>query len=147
MLVSVVALTLYCSNLLQAAAAGRVVAIDDALFMLVVGGFLAATSAVVGIQSVRLSNRVSGPEFRLRQALQRIRTGDVGFRITLRRGDLLVALAHECNQLLDWLNRNPPNGAHTGGDIVEVRAPLERVEVRAPLERVESSAPLESVAP
>ncbi|HEX6813221.1 MAG TPA: hypothetical protein VF384_16485 [Planctomycetota bacterium] len=127
MLVCVVALTFYCTSLLQAAAAGRMVAIDEKVFVLVVGGFVAASAAVVGMQSVRISNRVSGPESRLLQALQRIRTGDVGFRITLRRGDLLVALADECNELLDWLNRNPPNGAHTGGDIVEVRAPLEKV--------------------
>ena len=69
---------------------------------------------------LRLAGRVAGPEYRLRRALQRIRTGDLGFRVNLRRGDLLAGLAQECNELLDWLNANPPRGAHTGTDIVEV---------------------------
>ncbi len=123
MLVSVVALTLYCRSLLLEAAAGRAVAIDDGALLVVVGGFFLASASVVVLQSVRMSNRVAGPEFRLQKAMRRIREGDVAFRITLRRGDLLTGLASECNELLDWLNQNPPNGAQTGSDIVEVPVP------------------------
>lgn len=122
MLVSVLALALYCRSLLAEAAAGRAVAVGEIGLWFVVGGFLAACACVVTLQSVRLANRVAGPEYRLRRALQRIRSGDVGFRIALRRGDLLGGLARECNDLLDWLNENPPSGARTGSDIVEVAA-------------------------
>ncbi len=122
MAVSLVTLALYCRSLLAEAAAGRSVVVGEAGFWFVVGGFLVACACVVTLQSVRLAKRVSGPEYRLRRALQRIRSGDVGFRIALRRGDLLGGLARECNDLLDWLNENPPRGARTGSDIVEVAA-------------------------
>jgi hypothetical protein len=48
----------------------------------------------------------------------------------------LTGLARDCNELLDWLNQNPPSGAHTGNDVHELahhaeagRAPAEE---RAP---------------
>jgi hypothetical protein len=115
-----VALALYCRSLLAASAAGEHVAIGEFGFWAVVGGFLLACGAVVLVQSVRLAARVAGPEYRLRRALQRIRAGDVGFRVTLRRGDLLTGVAQDTNELLEWLNRNPPVGVRTGSDIVEV---------------------------
>ena len=31
----------------------------------------------------------------------------------------------ERNELLDWLNENPPQGARTGGDIIEIEAERE----------------------
>lgn len=42
--------------------------------------------------------------------MQRIRSGDVDFRVALRRGEPLSQLLHECNRLLEWLIRNPPGG-------------------------------------
>ncbi len=121
LLSAVVALAWYCRNLLRDADAGHIVAVGDTPLVLFVGAFLVAGAAVVAVQSLRVANRVAGPEYRLRQALQRIRSGDVGFRISLRRGDLLTGLAAECNELLDWLNRNPPVGVRTGSDVVEVQ--------------------------
>jgi hypothetical protein len=120
MCASVVALGVYCRSLLGAAVAGEQVGIGTFGFWACVGGFLLASAAVVVVQSMRLAHRVAGPELRLRRALHRIRCGDVGFRITLRRGDLLGGIARECNELIDWLNRNPPPGVRTGSDIVEV---------------------------
>lgn len=122
MLATLIVLALYCRSLLSAAADGRTVIVGELGFWFVIGGFLAACACVVTLQSVRLATRVAGPEYRLRRALQRIRSGDVAFRIALRRGDLLGGLARECNDLLDWLNENPPQGARTGSDIVEVAA-------------------------
>lgn len=105
--------------LLRGAAEG--VDTDASTVLLVAAfGFLLVTAAVVAMQAARVAQRVAGPEYRLRQALQRIRSGDLAFRVTLRQGDLLGDLAGECNQLLDWLNQNPPAGSVTGTDVVEL---------------------------
>jgi hypothetical protein len=40
--------------------------------------------------------------------------------VSLRRGDLLSGLAQECNELLEYLNSNPPSGAKTGTDVVDI---------------------------
>lgn len=117
---AILVLTCYFRGLLAAAAAGRPVVIDGLPLLLVAGGFLTASASVVLLQSMRVAARVAGPELRLVRALQRIRSGDLSFRVHLRRGDLLADLARECNEVLDWLNRNPPAGARTGGDIVLV---------------------------
>lgn len=114
------ALSLYCHRLLGAAASGRPAVTGDTGFWLAIVGFFVACIAVVVLQSLRLAQRVAGPEWRLCRSLRRIRAGDVGFRITLRRGDLLNGMAHECNELLDWLNANPPAGVRTGSDVVEM---------------------------
>ena len=103
MFVSVVALAVYCRALLQDAAAGREVVVGEAGFWLSVGGFLLTSLVVFVFQVARMAARVAGPEFRLRRSLQRIRSGDLGFRVELRRGDLLGGLAEECNLLVDWL--------------------------------------------
>lgn len=120
MAISLVLLALYCHGLLDSAAAGKVPEIGGLAFWLTIGGFFVACAGSVVWQCVRLATRVAGPEYRLRRALRRIRSHDVGFRVNLRRGDLLGGLARECNELLDWLNENPPAGARTGGDVVDV---------------------------
>jgi hypothetical protein len=125
LLAAVVALTFYCTSLLGEAAQGRAVSIGELPLMLLAGGFLVASALTVVAQSLRVANRVAGPEFRLCQALQRIRSGDVAFRVHLRRGDLLTDMAYECNELLDWLNANPPRGVRMGSDVVRVDGGLE----------------------
>jgi hypothetical protein len=120
LMVGLAGLAIYCRSLLSVAARGEEITIGATGFWLVVGGFLLTCGAVVLVQSVRLAARVAGPEYRLRRALQRIRSGDVAFRVTLRRGDLLGGIAQDCNSLLDWLNANPPTGVQTGSDVVEL---------------------------
>ncbi len=119
---SLLALIGYCSTLLRAAATGGAVETAGAGFWLAVGGFFVASATVVVMQAVRLARRVAGPESSLQRALQRIRTHDIGFRVALRRGDLLTDLARECNELLEWLNENPPPGVRTGSDVVVLDA-------------------------
>lgn len=114
------ALSLYCHRLLGEASTGQPVQAGTTGFWMAVVGLFVACIVVVLLQSLRLAQRVAGPEWRLRRALRRIRAGDLDFRISLRRGDLLTGLARECNELLDWLNANPPAGVRTGGDVVEV---------------------------
>lgn len=110
LLLAVVALVLYCRSLLHDAAAGRPVVIGDTPLAVFVVGFLVASAAVVVAQSLRIASRVAGPEYRLCQTLQRIRRGEVGFRVQLRRGDLLTGLAMEANELLQWLEQHPRVG-------------------------------------
>jgi len=129
LLAVVVVLTYYCHRLLAAATAGRVATIGEVPLFLIAGGFVFASAVVVTIQSLRMAGRVAGPEYRLSQALQRIRNGDIGFRVDLRRGDLLTGLARECNELLEWLNHDPPPWRKTGSDVVYVH--VERVEESA----------------
>jgi len=63
--------------------------------------FVLASGMLVLVQSLRLANRVAGPEYRLIEVLRRIRSGDLTVRAHLRRGDLLRDLAGECNALLE----------------------------------------------
>lgn len=119
---AVVMLTLFCHHLLVAAADGEAVEVGTLPLYVAACCFLLAAGAVVVLQSIRVAQRVAGPEYRLIQSLRRIRAGDVSFRIHLRRSELLHELAAECNALLDWLNHNPPVGARTGTDVFEVGA-------------------------
>ncbi len=61
-----------------------------------------------------------GPSHRLIDAMQRVREGDIGFRVHLRKGDMLMDVANEFNHLLDWLNANPPGDVKVGSDVVDV---------------------------
>ena len=81
---------------------------------------VASIAMVLVLEIANLTRRFRGPEQQLRAAMQRIRAGDVGFRLALRRGEPLSRLLHECNSLLEWLNRNPPGGARVDGDVFEV---------------------------
>lgn len=97
------------------------------LFVSVLAFFVIA-SFVVAIQGLRFSHRIAGPCYRLCRSMERVRQGDIGFRVTLRKGDYLTEVAAEFNSLLDWLNENPPRGVRTGGDVVAV----EQVEEGTP---------------
>jgi hypothetical protein len=82
--------------------------------------FFVVCSLVMAVQGLRFSHRIAGPAHRICKSFQRVRDGDIAFRVTLRKGDYLGEIAEEFNQTLDWLNRNPPNGVRTGSDLVEV---------------------------
>ncbi len=84
--------------------------------------FFVICSLVMGVQGLRFSHRIAGPTYRLCQSMERIRSGDIAFRVTLRKGDYLTEAAAEFNKMLDWLNENPPQGVITGSDVVEVHA-------------------------
>ena len=82
--------------------------------------FVASVLLVLLVEIGSIGRRFERPEQHVRSALQRIRAGDIGFRVSLRRGEPLAGLARECNEVLDWLNANPPQGVRVGGDIVDV---------------------------
>ncbi len=129
--VAIFVLTAVCRLQLGAAAAGQAVPAD--LSLPVLSGTMLFAIGVVGmLHASRVAQRVLGPEQRLIESLQRLRTGDLSFRVNLRRGDLLTGLAVECNEVLEWLNVNPPRGASTGSDVYEVeRLAAEPVEIEA----------------
>lgn len=111
---------IFCRRLLTES-----LAIDSELpslipLMLSVLAFFVVCSVVMAVQGLRFSHRIAGPAFRLCRSLERIRSGDIGFRVTLRRGDYLTEVAEELNETLDWLNANPPAGVRTGSDVFEV---------------------------
>jgi hypothetical protein len=117
---AVVALTGWCRQELGAAAAGAGGARSELLLYVCASTFLLAIGAAGLLLAARLARRVAGPEYRLIEAMRRMRSGDISFRVHLRRGDPLTRLADECNELLEWLNRNPPRGTSTGTDLVDV---------------------------
>lgn len=83
--------------------------------------FFVVCSVVMAVQGLRFSHRIAGPAYRIVKSFERIREGDISFRVTLRKGDYLTEVADELNLTLDWLNENPPASVvTTGGDVVDV---------------------------
>lgn len=117
---AIVGLTALCRRVLGGAAELAAVPDHDVLLYLLAGTFLFAVGAAGFVHAAGLARRVAGPEHRLIESLRRLRSGDLTFRVCLRRGDLLGGLARECNEVLEWLNANPPRGARTGSDVFDV---------------------------
>jgi len=120
MLASLVALTIACCDFLHQAAGGITELRATPAIVIATIGFLVSSVVTVVLQAIHLSARVVGPERRLRETLARVRSGDLSQRVVLRRGDLLQDLADDVNTTIEWLNRNPPAGAVTGGDVLDV---------------------------
>lgn len=87
--------------------------------------FVASLVVVLLAEVANFTRRFHRPEQQVRTAMQRIRAGDVGFRVAMRRGEPLSRLLHECNGLLEWLNRNPPQGVRTDSDEFELAVDAE----------------------
>jgi nitrogen fixation/metabolism regulation signal transduction histidine kinase len=74
--------------------------------------FIVAAGAVVVLQALRYSHKIAGPMYRLIKSLERMRTGDVSFRVKLRQGDELGELADEVNRVIEWVQAHQPAGIH-----------------------------------
>ena len=107
-------------RLIDEAARGELSASTRVYLVLAIVGFCLACGLVVFSYAYRLVTRLLGPSYRLIDAMKRVRTGDIGFRVHLRKGDMLMDVAVEFNELLDWLNSNPPGNVTTGSDVVDV---------------------------
>lgn len=118
--VSTMIVAIFCRRLLGEAMEQDVELPSLVPLFVAVLGFTLASAAVVVFQAMRFSHRIAGPAYRLIKSMERIRCGDVSFRVNLRRGDHLTEVASEMNNLLDWLNENPPAGVKTGTDLVRV---------------------------
>lgn len=69
----------------------------------------------VALMSLRLSHRVAGASYRLRETLKSFRRGDRLARAELRDGDLLKGLEAETNEFLDWAQKTLRASAVRGG--------------------------------
>ena len=101
---------------LAAQVAGEATRSDAALPSLVpllysVTGFVMCAALFIVLRARRTAFHVAGPVYRFSETMKRIRTGDVRFRIALRKGDVLGGLADEINETLAWLEAHPPEGA------------------------------------
>ncbi|GAB4138048.1 MAG: hypothetical protein Fur0037_03570 [Planctomycetota bacterium] len=72
--------------------------------------FQVVAGVLLVLSTLKVSHRVAGPAYRICKSLERIRSGDISFRVQLRKKDHLTEIADEMNRLLDWLNENPPKG-------------------------------------
>lgn len=68
------------------------------------------------VNSIRISHTVAGPAYRIQKSIERIRSGDLDFRVQLRKGDHLTEIRDELNLLLDWLGQNPPTPRREASD-------------------------------
>ena len=76
-------------------------------------GVLAALALASGFflfHALKLSHRIAGPMVRIRRDLERVRHGEVGLRIRLRKGDYLVQVADDINELLEWMESGRREG-------------------------------------
>lgn len=119
MVLSIAAIAWSCVRLLREAERG--IELDPQLLVVSVSAFFLCAAAMTVVQKRRLMQRIRGPEQRLCEAMARMRSGDLAFRVHLRRGDHLSQTAAELNLLLDWLNENGPADARRGGDLIDMQ--------------------------
>ena len=132
--VATLIVAVFCRKLLSEAMmteAGLPSLVPLFLFLL---GFTIVSGAIVIHQALRFSHRIAGPAHRLIQSIDQVREGDISFRVDLRQGDHLTELADSFNQLLDWLNENPPAGVKTGSDVVQLGNTAKLSAVKNPTE-------------
>ncbi|MFT4514728.1 MAG: hypothetical protein ACI89X_004371 [Planctomycetota bacterium] len=109
-----------CVSHLRSLTTGAMPAADG--LMISASVFVASLVVVLLAEVANFTRRFHRPEQQVRAAMQRIRAGDVGFRVALRRGEPLGRLLHECNGMLEWLNRNPPSGVRMDADVFEIES-------------------------
>ena len=105
---STMVVAVFCRRLLGEAARAEVELPSLMPLFVAMLAFVVASGVVILVQALRFSHRVAGPSYRLMKSLERVRAGDIGFRVKLRMGDHLGEVADEMNRLLEWLNQNPP---------------------------------------
>ena len=66
-------------------------------------GVALASIIVVGYLHLRMTHRVAGPLYRIRQHLGHVRDGDLALRVVLRQGDELQDMAQSFNEMLEAL--------------------------------------------
>lgn len=77
-------------------------------------GFVLACSFVMLTQALRISNRVAGPQVRVRQVVDDVLAGNTAMRVHIRGNDYLHETAADINRLIlhiDTLRRGQANPA------------------------------------
>ena len=103
-------LAVFCQKLTDEALLADIELPSLVPLLITVMGFVLVSVMFLLYNALKISHRIAGPIYRICKCIQRIRGGDIGFEITLRDGDHLEEVRDELNQLLTWLNENPPEG-------------------------------------
>ncbi len=103
-------LAVFCQKLTDEALLADIELPSLVPLLITVMGFVLVSVMFLLYNALKISHRIAGPIYRICKCIQRIRSGDASFEITLREGDHLEEVRDELNQLLDWLNENPPPG-------------------------------------
>jgi hypothetical protein len=103
----------FCHELRLEVLAADVEVESVAPFLLAVTGCVLVAGVLLLYNALRISHRIAGPMHRICESLERVRNGDLAFRVQLRPGDHLREVCDELNRLIDALNENPPPGATT----------------------------------
>ena len=106
-------LAVFCQKLTDEALLADIELPSLVPLLITVMGFVLVSVMFLLYNALKISHRIAGPIYRLCKCIQRIRGGDINFEITLRDGDHLEEVRDELNQLLNWLNENPPAGVKT----------------------------------
>jgi HAMP domain-containing protein len=93
----------FCLRLSDEALQAGVVLPSLLLLFLTVGIFIIATAAALLHVALRTSHRIAGPAQRIRSVFQRVESGDLDCRVSLRKTDYLDETAADVNQFLDWV--------------------------------------------
>ena len=85
------------------------------------GLFLLAATGFIGIQALRVSQRLAGPLHAIRRTLREFRGGKRDVRVRVRQDDYVQGIAEELNELLSWVERSlPPENADSHDDLEPV---------------------------
>lgn len=126
MCVAATAFTMSCLSHLESIRAAE--AIGDEALAVSTAVFVGTIALVLLVEVLGVGARLGRSEQQVRRAMQRIRAGDVGFRVRTHSGEPLARLVHECNSTLEWLNHNPPKGVRIDGDVFDLAADEELEE-------------------
>ncbi len=73
--------------------------------LFLMGGFSIFFVIVVSLLGLVLSHRTAGPMFQFKRVFQSIQSGNLDTRIHLRPKDDFQDVAHECNRMIDYLQK------------------------------------------
>jgi methyl-accepting chemotaxis protein len=95
---------------------------------------------ILGFHSVIVSNKIAGPLYRFRAALQRIIEGDISEPFRIRKGDLLINEQTKMDEMISTLNskieRIQVEGAAMGELLVRIGAQEMTPEAKALLSQL-----------
>jgi methyl-accepting chemotaxis protein len=73
---------------------------------------------IVGLISLFISHQIAGPSYKIKNSIQKIKDGNLNFKVTLRKGDKFTDLAHNLNMLIDEYRQN----------ITEIKSNTEKIK-------------------
>jgi len=134
LIAAVIAVTLFVPDLMQmkdeslglevrAVAADKILTMHSRVWPTII-----SLICVIGLHSFREFHRFIGPVFRFEKAFERIRNGDLGFRVRLRTNDYLRLEQAELNKMIETLSDKLRRVQSAGGQAL---TSLDRMEKNA----------------